>query len=197
MTDRPSVLIVEDERELATLYADWLADEYDVSTAYTVADAREKLDEETDVVLLDRRMPESSGDTVLDFIDERGLDPQVAMVTAVDPDFDIIDLGFDAYVIKPVERQDLRELVRQLLIRGLYNDQVRRYFSLVSKRANLEATKAPNELESRESYRELIEEIEEIEARLDDIVARLDDDDFAAVLRSLKRSEAHPQSGSD
>ncbi|MFB6154238.1 MAG: HalX domain-containing protein [Halodesulfurarchaeum sp.] len=197
MPDRPSVLIVEDERELATLYADWLADEYDVTMAYTVAEAREQLDEETDVVLLDRRMPETSGDTVLDFIDEWDLDLQVAMVTAVEPDFDILDLGFDAYVIKPIERDELRGLVRQLLIRSLYNDRVRRYFSLVSKRASLEATKSTKELESRESYRDLVEEIEEIESRLDDIVARLDDDDFVAVLRSLKRSETQPRSSPD
>jgi CheY-like chemotaxis protein len=34
-------------------------------------------------------------------------DGQVAMVTAVEPDFDIIEMGFDDYLQKPVSADDL------------------------------------------------------------------------------------------
>ncbi len=43
-----------------------------------------------------------SGDEVLDTIAERGIDPAVVMVTAVDPDFDIVEMPFDEYLTKPV-----------------------------------------------------------------------------------------------
>ena len=89
MTDDelPLVLVVEDEPDLADLYATWLKIDYSVRTAYGGEEAVEQLDDEIDVVLLDRRMPGLSGDEVLTKIRERGIDCYVSMVTAVEPDF--------------------------------------------------------------------------------------------------------------
>lgn len=189
MTERPTVLVVEDEHDLADLYTDWLEEEYEVLTAYSAEDALEYLGPDVDVVLLDRRLPTSSGDDVLAQIRERGFDCQVAMVTAVDPDFDILELGFDSYVVKPLKRDDLHDLVHRLLTRGLYNEEVRRYFSLLSKRTRLEATKSPVELESNEQYQVLLDDIDEIEHRLDHIVSSLQYEDFVAVMHSLNLKE--------
>lgn len=196
MAEPPTVVIVEDERELADLYAEWLSESYEVRTAYRAEEALEVIDEAVDVLLLDRRLPAASGDEVLSTVRDREIDCQVAMVTAVDPDLDIIDMGFDDYVVKPLERSDLQDLVKRLLTRGLYNDEVRDYFALVSKRANLETAKAPTELEADPRYEELEAEIEAHEKRLDDIVERLGDDDFSAVLRTLQRTNTAVSSGS-
>jgi DNA-binding response OmpR family regulator len=190
MTDRPTVAIVEDERQLADLYAEWLSEEYEVRTAYRADEAMKVIDDDVDILLLDRRLPAASGDDILADVRDRGIECQVAMVTAVDPDFDIIDMGFDDYVVKPLEREDLRELVKRLLTRGLYNDEVREYFSLVSKRANLETAKSPTDLADDERYQELEAEIEALEDRLDDIVDQLEDEDFGAVLRTLQRPDS-------
>ncbi|TKX52052.1 response regulator, partial [Halorubrum sp. SS7] len=60
----PLVLVVEDEPDLADLYAAWLGDEYRVRTAYGGREALDQLDEtddEVDAILLDRRMPGLSG----------------------------------------------------------------------------------------------------------------------------------------
>ncbi len=84
--DLPLVLVVEDEPDLADLYATWLRGEYRVRVAYGGREALEKLDDEVEVVLLDRRMPDLSGDEALKEIRERGFDCRVAMVTAVEPD---------------------------------------------------------------------------------------------------------------
>lgn len=189
MTDRPTVLVVEDERDLADLYTDWLSGTYQVLTAYDAEGALGYLDDAVDVVLLDRRLPNSSGDHILEEIRERPFDCQVAMVTAVDPDFDILGMGFDAYVVKPLQEGELVDLVQRLLTRGLYNDEVRRYFSLVAKRTRLETSKAPVELDSNEQYQDLLEEITEVEKNLDHIVGTLDYEDFRAVLHSLKPRE--------
>ena len=185
MTERPTVLIVEDEHDLADLYADWLEEEYEVLTAYTAEGALEYFGPDVDVVLLDRRLPKSSGDDVLAEIRQSDVDCQVAMVTAVDPDFDILELGFDSYVVKPLKKGDLHDLVHRLLTRGLYNEEVRRYFSLLSKRTRLETTKSPVELESNEQYQELLDDIDDIEERLDHIVSSLQYEDFVAVMHSL------------
>lgn len=188
MREPATVLVVEDERELADLFADWLSDSYDVRTAYGAAAALDELDG-VDVVLLDRRLPERSGDEVLASIRERGYDCQVAMVTAVDPDFDALELGFDTYVVKPVERDELEALVRQLLARSLYNDDVQKYFALASKRATIETTKNAAELADDDRYQRLCDEIRELRSRLDQRVADLDEDDFLAVFHDLQTED--------
>ncbi|MFW6385513.1 MAG: HalX domain-containing protein [Halodesulfurarchaeum sp.] len=185
MTERPTVLVVEDERDLADLYTDWLEEEYDVLTAYSADGALDYFGSDVDVVLLDRRLPKSSGDDVLIEIRESDVDCQIAMVTAVEPDFDILEMGFNSYVVKPLTKRDLHDLVHRLLTRGLYNAEVRRYFSLLSKRTRLETTKSPVELESNEQYQELLDEIDDIEERLDHVVGSLEYEDFVAVIRSL------------
>jgi DNA-binding response OmpR family regulator len=128
-------------------------------------------------------MPGMSGDEVLAHIREQGYDCRVAMVTAVDPDFDILDMGFDEYVVKPVSRDDLYDTVEQLLTYSTYDDTFQEYFSLVSKRAALEASKSRSALETNEEYQELTEEIEALEANLDDAVGDLEEDEFGALFR--------------
>ena len=185
MTRTATVLVVEDERELANLFADWLGTSYDVRTAYGAESALEQFDDDVDVVLLDRRLPESSGDDVLETVRERGNDCQVAMVTAVDPDFDILELGFDAYVVKPVDREELDALVSRLLARSLYSDEVQSYFSLASKRATLETSKTDGQLNDDDGYQSLRVEAEEKRSNLDQLVGELDESDFLAVFEDL------------
>jgi len=189
MTDRPTVLVVDDDRDLADLYATWLADEYDVRTANTADDAVGRFDETVDVVLLDRRLPESSGDEVLATLRGSGSDVQIAMVSAVDPDFDIIEMGFDAYLVKPVTRDDLTGLVDRLLTRRTYAVEVREFFALASKRAALETQKDPETLAENDEYQELLADLDELGDALDDDVASLGDDDVVAVFRSLGTSD--------
>jgi DNA-binding response OmpR family regulator len=185
MTETATVLVVEDERELADLFANWLASTYDVRTAYDAGEALDHLDHDVDVILLDRRLPERTGDEVLESVREEGYDCQVAMVTAVDPDFDVLELGFDAYVVKPVEREELEGLVERLLARSLYSEEVQEYFSLASRRAVLETSKSQAELEGNERYERACEEIGERRETLDALVSELDEQDFLAVLHDL------------
>lgn len=112
--DRGTVLLVDDAEDVVEMYALDLGDEYAVRRAYGGEEALAKVDESVDVVLLDRRMPNRSGDEVLEEIRERELGVRVAMVTAVDPDFDITAMDFDAYVTKPVSGETIRETVEKL-----------------------------------------------------------------------------------
>ena len=175
-SDPPLVLVVEDERDLADLYATWLRDEYRVRVAYGGPEAIEKLDDAVDVALLDRRMPDLSGDETLAAIREEGVECRVAMVTAVEPDFDIVAMGFDDYVVKPVSRDGLTGTVESLLLRNTYDDGMQELFALASKKALLESEKDPATLESNREYRELSERVSELRADLDETLASFDDD---------------------
>ena len=185
-SEPPLVLVVEDEPDLADLYATWLKTDYRVRTAYGGEEAVNQLDNEIDVILLDRRMPGLSGDEVLQEVRERGVDCRVSMVTAVEPNFDIIEMGFDTYLVKPVERATLSETIEDLLMRNSYESDVQELFSLSSKKAMLESQKSQSALADNEDYQELSERIEELRDELDTTMDSLDGhEDYAGFYQEF------------
>lgn len=179
------VLVVEDERELADIYSLWLSSEYEVKTAYSGEDALNQLDESVDVVLLDRLMPGLSGDQVLPKLREINPDCFIVMVTAVDPDFDILDLGFDGYVTKPVNETDLHRIVEHVHNRGTYSDQVSEYYRISAKLGVLEGEKSEDVLQANEDFTALKQRAEALRREIDSASAGFDDLDFRALLKDL------------
>lgn len=164
--DRASVLIVEDEQALADLYAQFLEPAYTVLTAYNGEEALNIIDHTIDVVLLDRRMPGLSGEEVLHAIRNEGYDCRVAMVTAVTPDVDIIEMGFDDYLTKPVMKAELREAVEHLLELDAYNDLIEKYYRLTRKKVALEVEKTDTQLSELEEFNQLTDRLDDIEDEL-------------------------------
>lgn len=162
------VLVVDDDEDLAETFRLWLMDEFEVETAYGGEEALEKVDDSVDVVLLDRRMPEMSGGDVLDEIRERGHDCRVSMVTAVEPDTDIVEMGFDEYLVKPVERDGVTEVVEELHARRAYDDDLQEYYAVTAKVAALESQLTPTEQAENAALAELRERVEELEERAQD-----------------------------
>jgi DNA-binding response OmpR family regulator len=188
--DTPIVLVVEDERDLAELYATWLGGTYRVRTARDGRTALEQLDDEVRVVLLDRRMPDLSGDEVLDTIRERGLGCRVAMVTAVEPAVDVVEMRFDDYLVKPVSKAELDRTVSNLLVRDEYDDGVQELFSLASKKALLESEQDRAALEDADEYQQLLADIDDLRNELDDKLARLaETEDLAMIYQDLDRDD--------
>lgn len=149
-------LVVDDEADVAEVFALWLTSAgWDVRTAHSVAEARTVMDDDVDVVLLDREMPGEMGDSFLAHIRETNSECRVAMVTAIEPDFDIAALGFDEYVTKPVSRDRLVGLIERLRARNTYSGRMREMLSTVSKLAALEAEYSLEELEEHEEYQRL------------------------------------------
>lgn len=96
----------------------WIDEEYAVHVAHDGQEALDELNDGIDVVVLNQMMPGLSGDGALERIRERGADCRVAMITVVEPDFDVIEMGFDAYLTKPVTEADLLETIEHLVPRG-------------------------------------------------------------------------------
>lgn len=183
----PRVLVVEDETELAELFAEWLSDDYEVLVATSGEDALDLVGEEIDVVLLDRLMPGISGDEVLEAIQRRNLSVRVAMVTAVEPDFDVLEMGFDDYVVKPLFREDIHQLVRGLLERDAYDQHLSELFAAASKLAALESHKSAEELEGSEEYLRLKAEFERTRERIEELETAMSEGDFEAVFYDFSR----------
>lgn len=116
---KKTVLIVEDQKGLADLYTTWLQnEEYETHTAYDGYEAIDLLDsvgDQIDAALLDRRMPGYNGDEVLEEILNRNIECGVSMVTAVAPEEDDSEMGFDIYLEKSVTKEEILETVEKLL----------------------------------------------------------------------------------
>ncbi len=209
----PGVLVVEDDRELARVYSIWLDEAgFDVDVAHDGEEALNKVDEDLDVILLDRRMPAFSGGEVaevlrsddiqditarrfrdgapyadvseeswnMDFsldvaralepdvvrnLQREDIDLQICMLTAVKPSLDVLDLEFDHYVVKDVERGELVETVSALARLSKVDEIQRRYQRLRLKQKVLEEQFREKQLVHDERYKQLLEIMDEIEMR--------------------------------
>jgi len=126
-------VVVDDEERVADVYASFLDDEHDVDVAYGGEAALALVDDDVDVVLLDRRMPGLPGDEVLERLRDRGYEGRIVLVTALDPGFDIVDMPFEQYVCKPIGRDELSTVVRRELLRSNYDDALQEYLRVQSK----------------------------------------------------------------
>jgi len=174
--DPRTVLVVDDEavvRESFTLYLE--SEGYAVRTASDGAEGLAAVDDDVDIVLLDRRMPDRSGDEVLADIRARNVDCQVALVTAVDPDFDILEIDCDDYLVKPVDREGLIDTVERLALLEEYDEARRDLSSLRVKRNVLEVEKHQTELDESAEFARLEADIADLEAELEDLESEFDD----------------------
>lgn len=182
------VLIVDDEPEVTALYEGWLSD----YRTFVAHDGQEALSvliqraEEIDVVLLDRKMPKVAGPKVLERIRANEYDCRVAMITAVAPSYDIIDMEFDEYITKPVDGAALRGTVESLYSRAQYAETLTRYYSLVSTQASLLTEHAYDELKTNDDFVSLEAEIDEVRQQLDASLEISDHQEFQHALREIQ-----------
>jgi len=161
------VLIADDDSRVVEMHETWLADEYTVRTARDGKETLDQLDTDVDVVVLDRRMPGLTGDEVLDWVRSQRYDTRVVMATAEDPEVDILEMGFDEYLTKPVLQDELRSVVTELIERAEYDEKIRRYLALQSKLALLEAELPPDALADDAAYNRYRERLNTLEQAIE------------------------------
>lgn len=183
-----TVLIVEDEKRLADLYAEILSAEYDVVTAYSGMEALEVADESVDAVFLDRKMPGLPGGEVLERLRDQGYDCPVAMLTAVKPDLDIVEMGFDDYLLKPVDAQDLHDATERFETLGGIEREVREYVRQNIKQASLEAEKDASKLAASDEFETLKSDVSSRSSELGDITADLSQAETELIIDTISRS---------
>jgi two-component system, NtrC family, response regulator AtoC len=116
---KPTILVVDDEQLIRWSLSDRLTQEgYRVVEAQNASEALEKHREGVDLVLLDYRLPDSDGLTVLKKIKEANADTLVILLTA----FSSVDLAVEAmkggayhYANKPFNLDEIALLVEKAL----------------------------------------------------------------------------------
>ena len=106
----PTVLFVDDQRDLLDVFELTFGRDYDVRTASDGKEALEKFDDGVDLAFLDRRMPGLHGDEVLERLRDRGVETPVVLMSAVDPEVEP-PAEYAAYLTKPVDNERIRDLV--------------------------------------------------------------------------------------
>ncbi len=113
----PGILIVDDDRSIRRTLEKFLGGEgYEVATAHDAATAIAAPD--ADLMLLDLGLPGGSGFDVLTALADRPNPPTVVVVTARDDmqsTVKAIQLGAYEYLVKPVDIDRLRAVVRRAL----------------------------------------------------------------------------------
>jgi DNA-binding response OmpR family regulator len=172
----PRVLVVDDEKQVADAYALRMEGVADTTIAYSGEEALATVDpsDPPDVVLLDRHMPGMSGDDVLTQLRELDARMRVIMITAIDPQLAILELPFDEYLCKPVERADVRAAVDQQC-QVLAYDLLGEYFRLESKRAVISAELSQEQLQEYDEFVELDARTSEVRARAERLLPEAGD----------------------
>ena len=185
MVDAPyTVLIVDPDPETLEDYVAFLDRQYEVTTAQSADEALARASK-ADVVLLNRRLPDRSGDEVATALADRGTTQTVALLSTVDPGPDIVDLPCDDYLLKPLSESDLLDAVDRLVRRVEYDDRLAEYASLTAKRAALESAVSMPDLLGDPEYDTLCERCEALRRDLDGLVTEFGTDDFEAAFRAL------------
>lgn len=185
--DTARILIVDDDPQVLDLYSKYLADSYSVVTAADGEEALEEVDEDIDIVLLDRRMPGLSGDEVLEEIRARNLDCPVIMATAVDPGAEIITMPFNEYLLKPISVDELENTIERTLALARRDIQMQEYFSLMAKRHALEETNVKAELNEEDSYTDLLDQIHDLRDRIDPPIQDFEEEFAAKIAENVEQ----------
>ena len=119
------ILLVEDDLSLGETLQSWLQlDGYAVDWVQRGDEASTALKlHHYDAVLLDRGLPQLSGDTLLEQLRQRGCQIPVLMITARDTLTDRVnglDLGADDYLVKPFDLEELSARLRAALRRSTF-----------------------------------------------------------------------------
>lgn len=114
-TGEINILVVEDEQGLVELFEIWLGDTYNVTTATSGEAARQLLDESIDVVILDWRLPDCSGEDIVTYMQENGFEASIAVVTGAEPNDGHLSPRVDLVLQKPIAREELHDGIELLL----------------------------------------------------------------------------------
>jgi DNA-binding HxlR family transcriptional regulator/DNA-binding response OmpR family regulator len=110
----PRVLIVDDDPRQVELLSSWLSAEYDVVTATDGKAAREALDETIDVAILDRHLPDTTGEKIIENARQVGISPPTGFLSSADVSVSATELPADLLLSKPATRERMLEAVNTL-----------------------------------------------------------------------------------
>lgn len=156
------VLIIEDESMVAELYMDYLSEYYDARYYISAEEALSSITTEETISILDRRLPNISGDRVAEKLKRKIDTCLILVVSGVEPSESIVELPIDDYLQKPVQRDEIRMRLNNLEFRLGLPPEERHYLAVQSKQRALRDTYGQKTY-SMSVYTALSEEMDDVE----------------------------------
>lgn len=125
MSQRNSILIVDDDESIRVILAELLAKEYDIAEAETGEKALELLNRrDFDVVLTDLMMPATDGMELLTIIKKLKPETRVIMITAfatIESAVEAMKKGASDYISKPFDAYEVKKIIKRTLDEAKFN----------------------------------------------------------------------------
>jgi len=133
-----TILVVEDEQDILDLIEYTLTkDGHDViSCLDTKLVEQLLLEEQIDLILMDRNLPSTEGSVFIQALREKGFNQPVIYITAKDKDEDILEgfnRGADDYITKPFNLDILKARVNAIVKRSKKNLEVQKVRDILYK----------------------------------------------------------------
>ena len=139
------ILLVEDDTALRDALEELLHREgYAVAEAPNGRLARQRMEQEIDLVILDVTLPDGDGVELCRQWRSQGIQTPILFLTAKDEELDVVrglDAGGNDYVTKPFRMQELLSRIRALLRRGNAQDAIICRSGITLDRAKLQASR--------------------------------------------------------
>ncbi len=121
------ILIIEDEKELATSIVEYLSEEsYRCEVASTFSEAMNKIDQfQYDCILLDITLPDGNGLKLLEQLKRKNKQDGVIIVSAknsIDDKINGLKIGADDYLTKPFHLSELTARIFSIIRRKQFNN---------------------------------------------------------------------------
>ncbi|KPF69396.1 hypothetical protein IP84_05960 [beta proteobacterium AAP99] len=121
MTDKLSIMVVEDEPEFQRRFTDAVTreDAFELlGVASTIANAKTMIDEEQpDVMLVDLGMPDASGIEIIKYCAEKYPDTDIMVITVFDDEMHVVDsieAGATGYLLKDTPQEEFVDAIKTL-----------------------------------------------------------------------------------
>lgn len=176
------VLVVAKREEFARLYQVWLQEEgYSVEFAPSDDPPVTAPREPFDAVILDREVSATDDPSVIEVARAGDDDRPIILITTLDSVFEVIDLRFDDYVLKPASKADLVGALTRVLHRGEYGQAVQEFGRSVVTIALIRQGTTVEERSTNDAYGALVDRFLQLFAETGETVSQLDDEELGAV----------------
>ena len=139
------IFLVEDDTALRGALEELLIREgYEVLNASNIRTARNRLDSDVDLIMLDVGLPDGDGVTLCKQWRYEGVQIPILFFTAKDEELDVVralDAGGNDYVTKPFRMQELLSRIRALLRRNQSKDNLISRSGITLDKAKLQASR--------------------------------------------------------
>jgi len=143
-----------------------------------------QIDNSYDVIVLDWELDAPSARGVLDTVCQSAPGTQVLVLSTDVPQEDPVDRGADEFLVEPVSEETLSETGERLALQKAYAESMNDCYRLATERALLQS-ELESDVDVRERYRAVTQELAECQEHAAAIRAELTTDEFDRALRQL------------